>query len=394
MNHDATNSATTLRVVRFSTLDQLSPLAADWDRLARGVPFRGWAWASSWWRHYGHDGDEPRPRTALCILGVLDQAGRPVGFAPWYLDQSASQGRVLRFLGSGEVCTDYLTVLAAREDEHRVAAALAEWLTHAETDPPTDGYANGWDLLELTGVDASDTAVDQLVGQLEARGHTDHRRDGMNCWRIELPDCWDDYLAALSRNRRKKIRRSVRSLLDSERVSVHRVERLEDLAEGQEVLIDLHQRRRLSLGEPGNFSSRRFTDFHSEVMSRLLAVGQLRLNWLLLDGEPFAAEYMMSGNGILYAYQSGMNPDAISQAPGRLSIAATLRQAIEEGYRAVDLLRGDEPYKARWLARRRKTVEIRVAPARPLAQLRHGIWRTGVGLKQWLRTRLNPVIPQ
>jgi CelD/BcsL family acetyltransferase involved in cellulose biosynthesis len=394
VNLDPTNSPTTLRVVRFPTLDQLSPLAADWDRLARGVPFRGWAWASSWWRHYGHDGCQPRPRTALFILGVLDQAGAPLGFAPWYLDQSASQGRVLRFLGSGEVCTDYLTVLSAPEDEHRVAAALAEWLTKADAQSPTHGDPNGWDLLELTGVDASDTAVGQLACQLEARGHTLHRRHGMNCWRIELPGCWDDYLATLSKDHRKKIRRSVRDLLDSERVTAHRVERLDDLPHAQQVLIDLHQRRRLSLGEPGNFASRRFTDFHCEVMSRLLALGQLRLNWLLLDGQPLAAEYLMFGDGVLYAYQSGMNPDAVRHSPGRLSLASVLRQAIDDGYRAVDLLRGDVPYKAHWRARPRKTAEIRVIPARPLAQFRHGIWRTGAGLKQWIRTTLNPVIPQ
>jgi len=41
-----------MRVTRFDNLDDLSRLAADWDRLAAGNPFRSWAWQSTWWRHY------------------------------------------------------------------------------------------------------------------------------------------------------------------------------------------------------------------------------------------------------------------------------------------------------------------------------------------------------
>jgi len=385
---------TSLQVVRFPTLDQLGPLAADWDRLARRVPFRTWAWTSSWWRHYGHDSGRPRPHAALFILGVFDPDGVPLGFAPWYREQTASQGRALRFLGTGEVCSDYLTVLSAPAAERRVAAALADWLTQAHTHPPESGNPNGWDLLELTGVEASDTAVRRLARQLETHGHTVHRRDGPNCWRVELPDRWDDYLATLSKSHRKQIRRSVRDLLTSGRVTEHHVERPEDLPQARDVLIDLHQRRRASLGQPGCFASDRFTAFHRDVMPRLLANGQLRLQWLELDGRPLAAEYALTGDGVVYAYQSGVDPDAIELSPGRLSHVAMLRQAIDQGDSAIDFLRGDEPYKAHWRAQPRKCLEIRVVPDRALAQIRHGIWRTGVGLKQWIRTTLSPVIPQ
>ncbi len=57
------------------------------------------------------------------------------------------------------------------------------------------------------------------------------------------------------------------------------------------ILVDLHQRRRKSLGEPGCFASNSFYDFHRDVAERLLKRGQLRLSWLTLDGMPAAAEY-------------------------------------------------------------------------------------------------------
>ena len=394
MDTEPVNNPTIARVVRFRTLDEVAPLATDWDRLARGVPFRSWAWASNWWRHYGHDPGEPRSKTSLFILGVLDRAGELIGIAPWYVEKSAAGGRVVRFLGTGEVCSDYLSVLSRPGMEDPVTTALADWLSRAHfarAEQPAGTDQNRWDLLELTGVDGEDAAVRRLAERLEARGNTVRRRAGPNCWRIELSASWEEYLDRLSKDHRKQIRRSVRGLLASGRVTVHSVERVEDLPRAQDVLIDLHQRRRRSLGEPGCFTSSRFTAFHRQVMPDLLRNGQLHLDWLELDGRPVAAEYRLAGQGVVYAYQAGVDPDSLEHSPGRLSHITVLRRAIEQGYRAVDFLRGDEPYKAHWRAEPRPSLEIRVVPARPAAQLRHGVWLAGAGVKQWIRSGLKLV---
>ena len=59
---------------------------------------------------------EPR----LAVLCVFDDADSLMGIAPWYLDCSAMHGRVLRPLGSGEVCSDYLGVLCHPAAEEAV----------------------------------------------------------------------------------------------------------------------------------------------------------------------------------------------------------------------------------------------------------------------------------
>ena len=382
------------RVVRFRGLDDGSVRADDWDRLAGGVPFRSWAWTSHWWRHYGAGQDRHGGHRSLFSLGVVDPAGSLIGIAPWYVESSLAEGRVVRFLGSGEVCSDYLSVLCAPGSEEAVGAALADWLTavHApQTARPADGgHDDGggrdrWDLLELTGVDAEDAAVGRLVQQLEGRGNTVHRRSGPSFWRIELPGRWDEYLARLSKDHRKRVRRLERDVVSSDRLAVHRVERLDHLDHAWQVLVDLHQRRRRSLGEPGCFASSRFATFHGHVTADLLRGGQLHLRWIALDGRPVAAEYALAGDGVIYAYQSGVDPDALDHSPGRLSHIVMLREAIEQGYRAVDFLRGDEPYKPHWRAQPRPGVEIRVVPDQAGAQLRHGLWRVGTGMKEWVK---------
>jgi len=367
------------------TFEELTPLAGHWNRLARGVPFRSWAWMSGWWRHYGLSSWGRRRKLSLFTLVVLDEAGLPIGIVPWYCRPTASQGRVLRFLGADEVCGDYLSVLCQPGRKEAVTGALADWLTDASGRSP---QSSRWDLLELTGVDAEDAVVGHLAAQLSARGHVVHRRPGSGCWRIELPAAWEDYLAILSKSHRKQLRRMERNLLRTGRVAVHFAEHLSELDQAAAILVDLHRRRRQSLGQSGSFASASYLAFHRQVMPELLTAGQLQLSWISLDEKPVAAEYHLASSGVVYAYQSGVDPEALPLSPGRLSHLVAIRRAIEQGYRAFDFLRGDEPYKAHWRGRPRATVEVRVAAARPAAWLRHGIWLAGSSVKQWLKSGL------
>jgi CelD/BcsL family acetyltransferase involved in cellulose biosynthesis len=314
------------------------------------------------------------------VLGVLDAAGRLIGIAPWYLDNSTWQGRVVRFLGTGEVCSEYLTVLTVPGQEDAVVAALADWLSCARG-------PDAWDLLELTAVSADDPVMAGLAQCLEARGNLIHRRPGPGCWRIELPDTWDEYLATLSKQHRNRLRKAERRLLANERATVRWVRDPQDLPRAQQILIELHQARRKLLGEPGCFSSARYKAFHCEAMEALLHRSQLGLFWVELDGRPLVVEYMYLGDKTVYLYQCGLDTTRLDDSPGRVGNLACLRFAIEHGCRTFDFLRGDEPYKAHFRAQPKACVELRVVPARTLSRIRHEIWRVGAAAKPWLTGR-------
>ena len=272
------------------------------------------------------------------------------------------RGRVLRPLGSGEVCSDYLGILCHPAREEAVVESLADYLVENAFDDEPD--AMRWDLLDLDGIDAEDRTMSALVDRLAASGCSVHRRAGMNCWRMELPTDWESYLASLGKNLRRDMRRLERNLLDTDRVVLHRVKRLDELPAG-----DGHSRRfapaaaqdrwakRAVLLPPGFWPSIR------DVVPELLRHGQLQFYWLELDGKPVAAEFQLVGNGVLYEYQSGIDPAAMEHQPGKLINVAILRQAIAGGYRAFDFLRGDEPYKAR--LRRQAAAERRVSRRAP-----------------------------
>jgi predicted N-acyltransferase len=378
-----------MRVFRASTLDELEPLAEAWDRLAAGVPFRSWAWTSAWWRHYGHNrGDRRR----LCAACVFDRRDALVGVAPWYVSPSRTWGGVLRFLGTDEVCSDYLSVLCQPGAEDDVAAALAEWLLarNASDDDGNGGGHERWGRLELLGVDARDQIVPRLADHLGEGGSAVHRREGASCWRVALPATVEQYAAGFSKNSRKRFRHARREMLDSGRAVLHTAGNTTELAEALETLIDLHQRRRRALGQSGCFASPRFAAFHGEVARRMFLAGQAQMHVLRCDGRPIAAEYQLCGNGVVYAYQTGIDPERLELEPGRICQTAVLCWAIRNGYRAYDMLRGDEPYKRHWQARPNVSLETRIASPRPAAQLCHTVWRAGAGAKQWIKNGLKP----
>jgi CelD/BcsL family acetyltransferase involved in cellulose biosynthesis len=346
-------------------------LADDWNRLADDVPCRRWEWLEPWWRHYSTPSDE------LFVLVVHGPQGEVLGIAPWYLSRSLSHGRVVRFLGSGDVCSDYLTILTRPETQSFVIDEIVEFLSNEAADE--------WDQLELAGVDADDAAVALLVERLAERDYVIHQQAGESCWRLELPADWDQYVSTLSKTRRERVRQIVRRSFDTGRAVSRQVVERAEVPHYYDVLVTLHQKRRESLGQSGCFVDPVFTRYHQEVMERFFDSGRLRLQYVLLDGQPVAIEYDLIGHNTVYFYQSGIDPAVLEERPGWMGTIGSLRAAIEQGYRTFDFMRGDEAYKSSWGAQPRRTLETRIVARRPAAQLRHTAWLAQQQMRRWAK---------
>lgn len=147
-----------MEVIRLHDLDSCRRIASAWDCMAHSIPFRRTAWLHSWWDHYRGTGEAAGE---LFVLQVSDEAGEIVGVAPWFKEQSLYQGRVVRPLGAGKVCSEYLGILTTAEHEQDVVRALAQWLVAAADG--RQGAENCWDLMELVSVDREDAVMLSLV---------------------------------------------------------------------------------------------------------------------------------------------------------------------------------------------------------------------------------------
>lgn len=353
-----------MQVRRIATTGELQQYSATWNTLTQGVPFRSWEWLSTWWDHYGAGRE-------LYILAVHDDCAL-VGILPLFCERSATRGRVLQLLGSGEVCTDYVTVLSTAAHEDAVLDAIASWMIDAGG--RNASHEHQWDLLELGCVLTSDVAISRLIGTLADAGCGVHRKPGPNCWKLALPTSWDDVYARLSKNRRKAFRKLQRDVLDRGRLVFKTAGTPEELDSAMVLFIDLHQKRRISLGEAGCFASKQFAAFMKAVSTRLFAAGMLELSWIELDGHPVAVDFCLVDTETIYGYQGGIDPMASGESPGHLMTMAQVQNAISSSRNAYDLLRGDEPYKADWKAEPRATINLRVSANRAASQVRQGVW--------------------
>ena len=351
--------------------DDLPDLARAWRRLDDGVPFRGFNWLTTWWTHYGTD-----PRRELFVLVVERDGAGVVAIAPCYLHKSFARGNVIRLLGDGEVCSDHLSLLCAEPELPLASAAIADWLC---------AHRERWDRLDWESVDTSDPNIDALRDALTERGCDVATRSAGRCWSIDLPADWEQFLSMQSKSHRKQLRQADRRVLQSSRAKWHLVSCHDELNVAWPVLIDLHQRRRQSLGEPGCFASAAFSAFHRDVAEQLIEQGSLRLSWLELDGVPVAAEYHLAGGNATYAYQGGVDPERLADEPGRLSNMATIQAALAEGHTRFDFLRGDEPYKAHWRAHPHETIHLSAASPRTTARIRNSAIATATNVARWLK---------
>ncbi|MGI9456312.1 MAG: GNAT family N-acetyltransferase [Aeoliella sp.] len=376
-------------------LDQLAPLSQRWDQLAGGCVFRSWTWLGTWWRHYGatpSSRSERRLRVLLvwegeaspnCQVSEETQPSTPsaeklVAILPCYQESSMARGKVLRLLGDGEVCSEHLDLLVTGTNSARAVEVLAEHLGDQTRD---------WDLIDFPGLDVTDeyAKISKLIVALEEQGCCVSQTPDLNTWSIKLPETWKDFLAQQSKSHRKQLRRLEKRTLDSNLTVWHQVKLIEDFEPAWEIFVDLHQRRRKSLGESGCFASPQWAEFHKDVARQLLTEGRLRMSWLELAGQPVAAEYHFAGGRTTYAYQGGLDPDRLDEEPGRLSMIRSLQHAITEGHRTFDLLRGDEPYKAHWRATPKETFHVQVIPSRAGAKWRYQAWNSMRGAARWVR---------
>jgi len=336
-----------------------SALEPHWNALLeKAAPFTVFQtpeWIYPWWRRFGVlGGGEPRAVATY-------ESDALVGLLPFYLSgdrteaQDPPRGR-LRWMGTTRVCSDHLDGLL--DPAHR-DAVHAEWRT-----------AFTQLAVECDAVDLADTAEDAeflKCGAEFPEGFSEESRPADVCPYIELPDDFETYRTSRVKKLKKEIGVKRRRLAKLGAVELSTIERPEQVADGFEAFVELHQRRRESMDEVGSFSDPDYLAFHREAAPALAAKGRLLLNLLLLDGRPVAAQHGFVSCGRVQHYLPGHDPGLHKQSVGMVLTSYCIEQAIERSYREIDLLRGDEPYKSLWADASRGLVrwrgERRYSPA-------------------------------
>lgn len=346
-------------------------LAREWDELllrsdAR-TPFLAWEWLYPWWQHLrGADRE-------LYLLLMRDPSGRLVAIAP-LCRRFARQGlglggpgtaqrarlaagpvkgwsRVLEFLGTGEVGSDFLDLIVDPAWREPALARMFATLAARQAD---------WDVLELSDMLEDGPTLARVEREFMRAGQHDvENLAGECCPYVALPPRWEDYVAGLGSTLRRQLQRTSRVLAEDHGVTFVRHVEPSETGPALSDLVRLHRLRRSDLGGTRAFEDGR-EGFHQHVCMLFAERGWLSINMLRRDGRPLAGLYAFELGDTFYYYQSGFDPAWAQYSIGTVLLGHCMRVAITAGRTRFDFLRGDEPYKWRWTGRARATRRLQV----------------------------------
>lgn len=342
---------------------EFASLEGAWERLharaAVASVFSSFDWQHLWWRTYG--------RGAPLRLLVAADGEDVVGLLALYVTTERVLGlpvRLLRFVGTGgDTSPDDLGPVLAPGREAEVARALADAVLRLP----------GWDVLRLVDMESQSPFAVTLAGAARAASRPCAAE---RCQRISfaaLPATWDAWLASLHRDRRYRVRKLRKDLLaahpDARLVVWNDPARLDA---GVDRLVALHRARWRDQGESGSFASPEYVAFHRAVIHACFARDRVRLYGLELGGEIVAMYYMYRFRDALYLMQAGFDPLHAKLKPGHVLLGWIIEQAIGEGCRVLDFLKGEHRYKEELATGERETVQLTALRGRPAA------WAFGV----------------
>ncbi|NCO50549.1 MAG: GNAT family N-acetyltransferase [Deltaproteobacteria bacterium] len=115
-----------------------------------------------------------------------------------------------------------------------------------------------------------------------------------------------------------------------------------------DVFFSLHLERKSEQQQESTFNDQQLLIFIQKIVNKFHENGWLYFYILTVKQEPIAAILCFFYKGIFSFYQQGHNPSWAVYSPGRQITAYAVQQAILNGAREFEFLRGDEPYKYNW----------------------------------------------
>ncbi len=328
----------------FTNIESLVAISSQWEQLlcqsTNNSYSLSWSWISQWIETFLDKEDQ------LLCLAVYNEK-KLVGIAPFWIENKRQflfkQIRILRFLGSKEVCADHLDLIIHKRNSERICAEIWKHLFNQ--------LKKNWDVWEYTSVPVNSAILQSLRKFSDSDNQSLGFRinDYSACPYLDLPDKWETYLTSLSSNQRRALKISTKAISDSGIISLKFCNTVQELPQFMDTHIKLHRNSWLLRGKSGSFRTERFRKFHLKYAEEQLINRSLFLCNLELDNIPIGSFYGFVYKNTLLYYLIGVNRSAVPTANiGRVLLGYCIEEAIRRGYTGFDFLRGSESYKYDW----------------------------------------------
>jgi CelD/BcsL family acetyltransferase involved in cellulose biosynthesis len=363
-------------MVKLRVVDDFSgfkELGSVWNMLLQksldNDVFSTWEWLWNWWKHFGKG-------RSLRVL-VAEEGGEIIGIAPFMLSKY-SFGRIgslrrIEFISFPH--GDYNNFILPERSPIECVKLLLEGLLDF----------SDWNLLDLRDIRDNSMTAECLRKICSSKDFRLKLLDGTLCPYVNLPSSFDAFMARLSRNVRRNLRKRLKKLQANYRVEFKSQKYFSSLDKAMEAFFKLHQERWKSRGMKGAFASEEFKGFHLDVAKTFDERGWLDLRFLIVDNVPVAAAYTFDYNFKKYGYLTGFDPEFAKYGVGNLLKMHLVEECIRKGFREYDLTRDFEPYKADWATGVRKNLVARLVRGGMFAKTY--CWALEKSFTQWLSSK-------
>ncbi len=307
-----------------TNVSELTSLIAEWNSLQERTGthiFQRPAFLLSWWDTLGSG--------ELWCITVRSEDGVLRGLAPCMKTTTENGDTVISFIGCVAV-SDYLDVLVDPSYETEV---YQEFATRLQGDIQ-------WNRLYLCSLPETSSTRTWLMKQYP---HALQTQQDV-CPLIKLPQDWESYLASLGRKERHELRRKVRN---SEQHGIeYTVYTSEvDVKRALPMFVKLHE---LSSKEKQSFWTDEHRAFFDTALPALARDGRVRLFFMHVEKKAVATMLVFTDDMGYYLYNSGFDPEYRQLSVGTVLTAYTIKDALLQGKKVYDFLRGSEEYKFRF----------------------------------------------
>jgi hypothetical protein len=288
-------------------------------------------WTQTWLDHFGelipHQFVVATRDTQTCGIALLtqgvQQAAGPFGLQTWHVGTAGEPEQ-------DSIFVEYNEVLATDDDRDAFLVALGQWFQ--------DNTA--CDEFRLDGFE-----VNSLQAVLERNPLACVQRSPSHYFNLVEPRQLNvDPITRLGTHTRYNIRKNIRLLGEVTATWAETAEVAESLFHP---MVKFHQAHWQSLGYPGVYASKRFHDFHLDLIHRAVPLGLMTIFGLSSGGKLVACSQVIVDSNRALLYQCGRTEATRRSSVGLALDYLCICECLRRGYDAVDFLAGDTEHKRR-----------------------------------------------
>ena len=284
-------------------------------------------WQKIWWQNFKNGSD-------LQLLSVRN-GEELLGIAPLMLKDG-----IMSFIGDKDLF-DYQDFLVRAGREEIFFKVLCEYLRDLD-----------WEALRLTSLPEDSMTLKYLPALTEGGNASTELFEDDTTPVASLPSSWDEYLSGLGKKQRHELRRKLRRLETADNPHQYICDDPDTL---KCCMDDFFRLFKTSGADKKEFLTPKRQKFFLDIASALSPRKQFKLYFLEVGGVRVASCICFDYSDSYLLYNSGYDLSYSHLSVGLLNKAFCIREAIEEGKRSFNFLRGTERYKYN-LGGRDKTV--------------------------------------